>query len=99
MNNEGLFEWDIDLIENVLNSGDDELDSHVHIMNGNVGDVYCFWGNVSLHEVQKIEDKSGHPMPRQVIVTSFGTQQHFTHRLNSWDLTDTTDTDKQKQEL
>ena len=69
MNEQGLFEWDIDLIENVLNcQSKDSIDCNndMKIVDGNVGDVYCFWGNATLHEVDKIRDESGHPMPRQV---------------------------------
>ena len=74
--------WDYELLSKILNNDAQAVSENVNTIYAQSGDVYCFWGNVSLHGFEKIEDDSGHPMPRQVFVTAFSTEAQFKHSSN-----------------
>ena len=85
----GIWEWDNQLLTKILNNDKEILEKQSQTVDGKPGDVYCFWGNVSLHEVVKIEEDGEYPMARQVFVTAFSTVPDFkhsssVHELNDW---------------
>merc|ERR1712228_236282 len=70
--NRTVFEWDWTAIKGIQTKNEDVLNEHQMKINVNRGDVYCFEGNVSLHETTPIVD--GH---RLAFVSSYLERENF----------------------
>ena len=80
------WKWDVDLMSKILDEDEEAVSSYVGTIDASIGDVYCFWGNKTMHEISKHNS----PTPRKVFVTAFSTNPHFSHsdsvhQLNVWD--------------
>jgi len=77
----------------VLND-EQSIKDRIKTINVNEGDVYCIFGNQTLHEITKVEGNKD----RSVFVMTYGNTPHFehtsnVHNLNQWNV------DPEKHEL
>ena len=77
------FEWDFDLMHQI-NVGNEEMirNHRKAVINVNNGDVYCFEGNVTMHENTPIIGE----VDRVVLVTAYHELENFKHTGNLNDI-------------
>lgn len=74
--------WDINLLNQLVNDYPFEMKGVSYSPNAKSGDFYCFWGNVTLHSVSPIikdNNDDQFELQRQVLATTFHTQENFKH--------------------
>ena len=72
------FQWDFDLMNGIQVKDKNILANHQKRISVNNGDVYCFQGNVSMHETTAILGERD----RIVFVTAFHELEDFKHTGN-----------------
>lgn len=87
------YQWDWDILSGIYAKNEDIWNKHVkQLRDVNVGDVYCFEGNVTLHDIPlAFGEKS-----RIVFVTAYSETADFQHdgdvqENNQWDKYDIND--------
>lgn len=69
------FEWDFDLMHGINMKNEELLRIHKKSISVNNGDVYCFEGNVTMHETTRIIGE----VDRIVFVTAYHELENFSH--------------------
>ena len=70
--------WDYELLWRVLHNDTMAWNDHVGYVYANAGDMYCFYGNITIHTVNPVIG----PSDRVVFVTAFSESEHFQHKDN-----------------
>ncbi len=74
--NETTNDWDWDLLYNIFHNDTNIWNEHVRYQFANEGDMYCFNGNVTLHNINPVVGSAD----RVVFVTAFSEYKDFQHK-------------------